>query len=127
MKTLKLKLGTEHPGVLLVSIFHAVVGVVLAAILVLASFQYFHVGILAVFNLVLAYGLLRMKRWSVRLLAALFLPQVVFGGISLYFSLAIWMPQSVWEATAFNLSFVVYLILCLVSLVYIAVKRRDFK
>ncbi|UCD40097.1 MAG: hypothetical protein JSV87_00675, partial [Candidatus Bathyarchaeota archaeon] len=91
------------------------------------SFRFFHVGILAVFNLVLAYGLLKMKRWSVRLLTALFLPQVVFGGISLYFSLAIWMPQSVWEATAFNLSFAAYLILCFVSLVYVAVKRKDFK
>lgn len=127
MKTLKLKLGTEHPGMLLVSIFHAVVGVVLAIVLVLASFGLFHVGILAVFNLMLAYGLLKMKKWSVKLLTALFLPQVVFGGISLYYSFAIGMSQSVWETTAFNLSLIVYVILCFVSLVYVATKRKDFK
>lgn len=126
MKTLKLKPGTEHPGMLLVSIFHAVVGVVLAIVLVLASFRLFHVGILAVFNLMLAYGLFKMKKWSVKLLTALFLPQVVFGGISLYY-FAIGMSQSVWETTAFNLSLIVYVILCFVSLVYVATKRKDFK
>lgn len=124
---MKLKPGTEHPGMLLVSIFHAVVGVVLAIVLVLASFGLFHVGILAVFNLMLAYGLFKMKKWSVKLLTALFLPQVVFGGISLYYSFAIGMSQSVWETTAFNLSLIVYVILCFVSLVYVATKRKDFK
>lgn len=123
---MKLKPGTEHPGMLLVSIFHAVVGVVLVIVLVLASFRLFHVGILAVFNLMLAYGLLKMKKWSVKLLTALFLPQVVFGGISLYY-FAIGMSQSVWETTAFNLSLIVYVILCFVSLVYVATKRKDFK
>lgn len=127
MKTLKLKPGTEHPGMLLVSIFHAVVGVVLAIILVLASFRFFHVGILAFFNLMLAYGLFKMKKWSVKLLAALFLPQVVFGGILLYYSFAIWTFPSAWETTVFNLSLIIYIILCFVSLFYAAAKRKDFK
>ena len=126
MKTLKLKPGTEHLGMLLVSIFHAVVGVVLAIVLVLASFRLFHVGILAFFNLMLAYGLFKMKKWSVKLLAALFLPQVVFGGILLY-SFAIWTFPSAWETTVFNLSLIIYIILCFVSLFYAAAKRKDCK
>ena len=112
---------------LLVSIFYAVVGVVLAFILVLASFRLFHVGVLAVLDLILAYGLFRMKRWSVKLLAALFLPQVVFGVFTLYYSVTMWTFSSTWETTAFNLSLIIYAVLCFVSLAYVAAKRKDFK
>ena len=111
---------------LLVSLFYAVVGVVLVSILVLASFRLFHVGVLAVLNLILAYGLFKMKKWSVKLLAALFLPQVVFGAITLY-SVMGWTLSPVWETTAFNLSLIVYVILCFVSLVYVLAKKKDFK
>lgn len=124
---MKSKLKTEHPGMLLVSIFYAVVGVVLAFILVLASFRLFHVGVLAVLDLILAYGLFKMKRWSVKLLAALFLPQVVFGVFTLYYSVMVWTFSSTWETTAFNLSLIIYAVLCFVSLAYVAAKRKDFK
>ncbi|MDH5782168.1 MAG: hypothetical protein OEZ35_00680 [Candidatus Bathyarchaeota archaeon] len=123
---MKLKLKTEHPGVLLVSIFYAVVGVVLVFILVLASFRLFHAGVLAVLNLMLAYGLFKMRKWSVKLLAALFLPQVMFGVITLY-SVTLWTFSSISETTAFNLSLIVYVVLCFVSLVYVAAKRKDFE
>ena len=127
MKTLRFKLKTEHPGMLLVSLFYAVVGVVLAFILVLASFRLFHVGVLAVLNLILAYGLFKMKKWSVKLLAALFLPQVIFGVITLYFSVMLWTSSSIWETTAFNLSLIAYVVLCFISLAYVAAKRKDFR
>lgn len=123
---MKSKLKSEHPGILLVSLFYAVVGVVLVSVLLLANFRLFHVGVLAVLNLILAYGLFKMKKWSVKLLAALFLPQVVFGVITLY-SVMGWTLSPVWETTAFNLSLILYVVLCFVSLVYVAAKRKDFK
>ncbi len=123
---MRFKLKPEHPGMLLVSLFYAVVGVILVSILVLASFRLFHVGVLAVLNLILAYGLFEKKKWSVKLLAALFLPQVVFGAITLY-SVMGWTLSPVWETTAFNLSLIVYVILCFVSLVYVLAKKKDFK
>jgi uncharacterized membrane protein (DUF2068 family) len=124
---LKLKLRTEHLGVILVSLFYAVVGVVLAFILVLASFRIFHVGVLAVLNLILAYGLFKMRKWSVKLLVALFLPQVVFGVFTLYQSITMQTLSSTWETAAFNLSLIVYMVLCFISLVYVAAKRKEFK
>lgn len=123
---MKFKLKPERPGMLLVSLFYAVVGVALAFILVLGSFRLFHVGVLAVLNLILAYGLFEKKKWSVKLLAALFLPQVVFGAITLY-SVVGWTLSPVWETTAFNLSLIVYVILCFISLVYVLAKKQDFK
>ena len=123
---MRFKLKNEHPGMLLVSIFYAVVGVVLAFILMLASFRLFHVGVLAVLNLMLSYGLFKMRKWSVKLLAALFLPQVIVGIITLY-SVMGWTLSLTWETTAFNLSLIVYVVLCFVSLVYVLAKRKDFK
>ena len=123
---MKLKLKTEHPGVLLVSIFYAIVGVVLVFILVLASFRLFHAGVLAVLNLMLSYGLFKMRKWSVKLLAVLFLPQVVFGVITLY-SVTLRTFSSISETTAFSLSLIVYVVLCFFSLVYVAAKRKDFE
>ena len=124
---MKLKLKTEHPGMLLVSLFYAVVGVVLASILVLASFRLFHVGVLAVLNLILAYGLFKMKKWSVKLLAALFLPQIVFGVITIYYAVVVWRFPSTWETATFSLSFITYVALCFISLVYVSAKRKEFK
>jgi len=124
---LRLKLKTEQPGVLLVSLFYAIVGIVLIFILVLASFRPPHVGVLAILNLILAYGVFRMKKWSVKLLAVLFLPQVVFGVTTLYYSITMWTFSLTWGTIVFNLSFIVYVVLCFISLAYVAAKRKDFK
>jgi len=124
---LKLKLKSEHPGVLLVSIFYAVVGVVLASVLTLFSLRLFHVGVLAILNLILAYGLFKMRKWSVKLLTALFFPQVTFGCITLYYSVIMWTFYSGLETAVFNASLVIYILFCFVSLVYVLAKRKDFE
>ena len=124
---MKFKLKTEHLGMLLVSLYYAIVGVILVVILASFGFEPPHVGVLAVLNLMLAYGLFKMKKWSVKLLAVLFLPQVVFGVITLYYSILVWTFSSTWETTAFNLSLIVYVVLCFVSLAYVATKRKDFE
>ncbi len=125
-KALKLKLKTEHPGMLLVSLFYIVVGAILAVILVVSSFSLIHVGILAILNLILAYGLFKREKWSAKLLAALFLPQVTFGSATLYYSVVVGTFYSTWENVAFNLSLILYIVLSFISLVYVAVKRKDF-
>jgi len=125
MQTLKLKI--EQPGVLLVSLFYAIVGIALFFILALASFRPPHVGVLAVLNLILAYGVFKMKKWSVKLLAILFLPQIVFGAITLYYSIIMWTLSLTLWATAVNLLLIFYIVLCFVSLIYVAAKKKNFK
>jgi hypothetical protein len=112
---------------LLVSLFYTVVGIALAFILVLGGFRLFHVGVLAVLNLILAYGLFKMRKWSVKLLAVIFLPQIVFGVVTLYHSVTMWMFFSNWEHAAFNLSLIVFVVLCFISLAYVAAKSKEFK
>jgi len=123
---LKLKLKNEHPGMLLVSLFYVVVGAILAVILVVSSFSLIHVGILAILNLILAYGLFKREKWSVKLLAALFLPQVMFGSATLHYSVVVWTFYSTWENVAFNLLLILYIVLSFISLVYVGVKRKNF-
>jgi len=126
-KALKVRLKPEKPGVLMVSLFHLIVGVTLAVVLVAFSFRFFHVGALAVLNLVLAYGLLKMKSWSVKLLAVLFLPQVVFGLTTLFYMIMYWKFFQTWEIAGLNLSLIIYVVLCFVSLAYVMAKRKNFK
>jgi len=123
---LKLKLKNEHPGMLLVSLFYVVAGAVLAVILVVSSFSLIHIGILAILNLILAYGLFKREKWSVTLLAALFLPQVMFGSATLYYSVVVLTFYSTWENVAFNLLLILYIVLSFISLVYVGVKRKNF-
>ena len=123
---MRFKLKTEHPGMLLVSIFYVVVGATLAVILAVSSFSLIHVGVLAVLNLILAYGLFKRKKWSVQLLAVLFLPQVTFGSTTLYYSVLVQTFYSTWETLVFHLLLILYVVLSFISLVYVAVKRKDF-
>ncbi|MGD8506963.1 MAG: hypothetical protein PVF15_09925 [Candidatus Bathyarchaeota archaeon] len=127
MKTLRLKLKPEHPDRLLVSIFHVIVSVAFVVILALYNFRLFHVAVLAVLNLISAYGLFQMKTWSAKLIAALFLPQIMFGIITLYLSFTMWTLPSTWEIAVFNLSLITYVVLCFISFVYVIAKRRRIK
>jgi len=121
----KLKFKTEHLGMLLVSLFYVIVGAIFTVILAVFGFKLPHIGALAVLNLILAFGLFKRKKWSVKLLAALFLPQVTVGSITLLFILGTF--YSTWETVAFNLLFSVYIVFCFVSLVYVAAKKKDFE
>ncbi len=123
---MKFKLGTERPGMLLVSLFYAVVGVVLAVILALSRFEPPHVGVLVVLNLMVSYGLFKMKKWSVKLLAALFFLQFTVGIITLYSVLG-WTSSPFWETAALELPLIVYVVLCVVSFAYVVAKRKDFE
>lgn len=123
---MRLKLKAEHPGVLLVSIFHVAVGATLAVVLAIFSFSLPHVAVLAALNLILAYGLFKRRKWSVKLLAVLFLPQITFGSITLYDSVVFWTFSSTWEKPASNLLLGLYIVLCLLSLVYVGAKRKNF-
>jgi hypothetical protein len=126
-KALKAKLKPEKPGILLVSLFHLTVGAALTIVLVAFSFRFFHVGALAVLNLILAYGLLKMKRWSVKLLALLFPLQIVFGSTTLFYEIMNSEFFQTWEIASFNLSIIIYVVLCFVSLAYVVAKRKIFK
>ncbi len=123
--SLKTKLKVENPAVLLFSIFYVVAGLV--EILFLATTGFIgppHLGVLGLLSLVTAYGLFRMRRWSVLLVTALFFLGVTFGLTTLYDSIRL---QTFEGALLFHSALIIYLILTLFALIYVAAKRKNFK
>ena len=125
--SLKSKLKVEKLGVVAFSVFYAVAGGAQAFILVLSNFTLVHVGFLAVLSLVTAYGLVRMRRWSVSLVAILFFLGTTFGATTLYSSV---MQQTFYPslgALLFHLTIIAYLILTTVAFMYVRANRESFQ
>ncbi|MGD8544211.1 MAG: hypothetical protein PVG48_03750 [Candidatus Bathyarchaeota archaeon] len=124
---LKSKLKVEKLGMLATSIFYMIAGVAEAIILALSNFSLIHVAPLAVLNLITAYGLFRMKKWTVFLVTILFFPAITFGASVLYASVTWQTFYPSVDVLLFHLALITYLILTLISLIYVVAVRNDFK
>jgi len=124
---LKSKLTVKRRDRLLLAVFYVTVGVAQIVILALSNFRFYPSGVFAVLSLMAAYGLLTSKKWSVWLVIGLFFPQVVFGASTLY-AFIIWYSSypeiSLLLLDALLISFI---ILSLISFVYVAAKRKTFQ
>jgi len=123
--TLKSKLKVENPVVLLFSVFYAVAGA--AEIFVLAVTNFTappHLGVLGLLSLITAYGLFKMRRWSVLLVTALFFLGVTFSATTLYDSIIL---QTFEGALLFHVALIAYMIMTVVAFIYVAAKRKDFE
>jgi len=123
--TLKSKLKVENPVVLLFSVFYAVAGA--AEIFVLAVTNFTappHLGVLGLLSLITAYGLFKMRRWSVLLVTALFFLGVTFSATTLYDSIIL---QTFEGALLFHVALIAYMIMTVVAFMYVAAKRKDFE
>ncbi|UCE15890.1 MAG: hypothetical protein JSV12_08540 [Candidatus Bathyarchaeota archaeon] len=125
--SLKSKLKVENLGLLVVSIFYVIVGVAEILILAFSNFTLVHVGPLAVLSLITAYGLIKMKKWSVLLAVIFFFPAMTFGATTLYFSVMreTFYPSS--EILLFHLALIAYLILTFIAFIYVVAIRENFE
>jgi len=123
------RLQIKRRDALLLAVFYAVVGVLQIAILVLSSSSRMppHVGALAVLSLIAAYGLLRVKKWSVWLIIILFFPQIAFGASSLYATIILYALIPDVALLLANVALALFLILSFLSFVYVAAKRKTFQ
>lgn len=124
---LKSKLKVEKLGMVAFSIFYVVAGGAQAFILVLSNFTLVHVGFLAVLSLITAYGLIRMRRWSVLLAAILFFLGTTFGATTLYSSI---MRQTFYPSLGvllFHLTIIAYLLMTTFALIYVRANRESFQ
>ncbi|KPV64970.1 MAG: hypothetical protein AOA65_0684 [Candidatus Bathyarchaeota archaeon BA1] len=122
------KLKVKRMGLLLSSIYYTVVGGAHAFILLLSDFRMPHIGLLAFLSLTTAYGLIKMRKWSVLLVIILFPLGTTFGATTLYTSI---MQQSSFYPSLgmllFHLTLVTYLIMSAVASIYIIAKRKSFE
>ncbi len=124
---LKSKLKVENLGVLAVSVFYVVVGGAEALILAFSNFRLPQAGPLAVLSLITAYGLIRMKKWSILLAVILFFPALTFGATNLYASI-IWQTfYPSLEILLFHVALIVYLILEFIAVIYVVAIRKNFE
>ncbi|KPV62237.1 MAG: hypothetical protein AOA66_1399 [Candidatus Bathyarchaeota archaeon BA2] len=123
--TLKSKLKVENPAVLLFSIFYAVAGASKIFLLVVTNFTAPpHLGVLGLLSLITAYGLFKMRRWSVMLVTAIFFLGITFGATTLYNSIVL---QTFEGALLFHVTLIAYIIMTVVAFIYVAAKRKDFE
>lgn len=122
---LKLRLKVNNPILFSFSLFYVIVGLVELFYTVIGSFAAPpHIGILGLLSLVTAYGVIRMRKWSVLFVVALFFLGITFGATTLYNSIVL---QTFESAPLFHTALIVYMIILFMAFVYVAMKRGEFE
>jgi uncharacterized membrane protein (DUF2068 family) len=112
---------------LLLAVFHAVVGILELATLVVIDIRMMWIGALAILSLIAAYGLLTARKWAVWLVIGLFFPQAVFGLFTLYGVILLYSLSAELIPLLMEVSLGAFLVLSLVSFIYVAAKRKTFE
>lgn len=114
----------EKPMVFLFSLFYIAVGIVQVGYWAIENFAAPpHIAILGILSLITAYGLFRMKKWSVPFVIVLFFVGLAFGAITLNTSIEL---QTFGGAPLFHTALIAYMIILLIALIYTVAKREDF-
>jgi len=122
--TSKSKFKVENPIAVLFSVFYIIAGAVEVSYLVIENFRFPHIGVLGLLSLITAYGLFKMRKWSVLLVIALFFLGITFGAITLYNSVIL---QTFEGALLLHTALIVYMIMLLIALIYVVAKREKFE
>ena len=120
----KPKLKVKRP-ILLLSVFYLVAGLIEVSTLFM-DFRLLHVGLLAILSFMIAYGLIRMKRWSIWLMVAFLFLALTFSISSLYASVSIYSFYPNLGILLFHISLILYILLCLFSTAYVLSRRMEF-
>jgi hypothetical protein len=110
----------------LLAIFYLISGIAYFLILAL-DFSNLVVVFLGFLSVLITYGLIKMKRWTVPFVVALFFPQITFEIIALYASVANNTLSPNTEVLLFHLGLIIHMILLTFCLLYTAVKRGEFQ
>lgn len=114
--SLKSKLKIESTGMFAAFVFYAIVGIIWFTVLPMANFPP-HIGLLAIFSLITAYGLFKKRIWAIWLVVMLFFVVTTFSAYMLYYYFVL-------ENVFLGLSMIAYLVLTWVFTAYIAIKRK---
>ncbi len=124
--TLRDKFKKTNLGINLFSVFSIVVGGAEIFLLYLSGFRLFTLGILSLLSLVSAYGLIRMKIWSVWLVIVRLLLEMTFIVTTLYASIRIQSFYPNLGVLSFHIILITYLITTGISTTYVLAKKEHF-
>jgi len=127
MTVLVSRFKVKRRDALLIAIFYGIVGVLQLATLALFDVRMVWIGVLAILSLIAAYGVFTVQKWSVWLIIGLFFPQVVFGVTTLYGSITLYSLSQELSLLLLDITLIVFIVLSLVSFIYVATKRKTFE
>lgn len=116
---------SESFGVSFFSIFYLISGIAMLLILAQLDYNLVHISFLGVLSIVASYGLNKMRRWSIFLVALIFVSGVTLGVTVLYASLQMFSLNI--YVVVLQLLMVTYIILLTASFIYVLAKRGKFK
>jgi len=123
---LKPRFKIERWDTLLLSAFYLISGIAYFLILAL-DFSNLVTVFLGFLSLIIAYGLIKMKKWTVPFVLALFFPQITFGTFALYASVTTYAFSETLEVLLFNLALIIHMVFLTFCLLYITAKRKEFQ
>jgi len=112
------KINVESKGMLMNQVFYLAVGIIFLALLPMTDFAP-HLGIIAIFSLIAAYGMFRKRNWTIWLIVILFFVATTFSVYMLYYYLS--------SDYLLGIGMLTYLILTWVSTAYVASKRGSLE
>lgn len=112
------KLGIENRGMAATLVFYLVVGIIFLALLPLTGFPP-HVGIIGIFSLITAYGMLKKRSWAIWFVVVLFLVATTFSAYMFYYYFL--------SDYVLSLAMIAYLVLTWVFTGYVASRRRSIE
>ena len=112
------KLDIESRGMLATFVFYVAVGIIFIVLLPFANFPP-HVGIMGIFSLIAAYGLVRKRSWTIWIVVILFFVGTTFSVYMLNYFLVI--------DYLLGAGTMAYLILTWIATAYVAAKRRTLE
>ena len=125
--TSKSRFKIERWDTTLLSVFYLISGIAYFLILALSSFNNLVTVFLGFLSLIITYGLIKMKRWTVPFVVAFFFPQITFEMSAFYASVTTYTFSLTIEVLLFNLALIIHMILLTLCLLYTAAKRKEFQ
>lgn len=122
----KLGFKIERWDTTLLAVFYLISGIAYFLILAL-DFSDLVPVFLGFLSLIITYGLIKMKRWTVPFVVTLLFPQMAFEVFALYGSVVMNTFSPTIEVLLFHLTLVIHMILLILCLLYVAARRKEFQ
>lgn len=120
-------LKIEYKGMFFFAIFYLIVGVVNFIIVGMYDLGLFHVALVGGLSLVSAFGLYRLRSWSLWFVVGLFFIGTTYGAFMFNITMENYTATSDISSLLAILAWIIYLILTWIATIYVAAKRKNLK
>ena len=113
-------------GIVFFAVANVLSGILMLVETVLSRFTTPHIGVLGVLSIALGFTIIKKRREAVILISLLFLPMIVFGAVTLYTSLMVYLISRYLEPLFISVFTVIYLVLAISTLIYVIKNKKNF-